>query len=180
MRYLDDYASDIKPMIKFEHDVEYVKPITVGSKVEWDILVKSSSGHRVEKFDAVIVANGHCASPLLPDIEGLETWCRELPDSIYHSVSYKNPESFENKVSKSLTFFSHFVPQHQYPGQWDTNQHSSEFSSSEVAPQAQDIERQIAQVCKTSPPRRPNRKVTLPHQRAQYTRPSNPHIPRCH
>ena len=63
MRYLDDYASDIKPMVKFGHEVKYVKPMTVGSNIEWEILVKSSSQHRVEKYDGIVVANGHCASP---------------------------------------------------------------------------------------------------------------------
>lgn len=135
MKYLDDYANDIKPMINFEHEVKYVKPTTVGSNFKWEILVKSSSGHRVEKFDAVVVANGHCASPLLPDIEGLETWCRKFPDSLHHSVSYKNPESFKNKVSKTLTSFSQFIPQHQYLGHLDINQQSSVSSLSEVAPQ---------------------------------------------
>ena len=102
MKYLEDYANDIKPMIKFGHEVKYVKPITVGSNIQWEILVKSSSSYRVEKFDAVVVANGHCATPLLPDIEGLEIWCRKLPDSLHHSVSYKNPESFKNKVSQTF------------------------------------------------------------------------------
>ena len=102
MKYLEDYAKDIKPMINFESEVKYVKPITVGSNFQWEILVQSSSTNRVEKFDAVVVANGHCATPLLPDIEGLETWCRKSPDSLHHSVSYKNPESFRNKVSKIL------------------------------------------------------------------------------
>lgn len=116
MSYLDDYANDIKSMIKLEHEVKYVKPITVGSKIEWEVLVKTSSRLRVEKFDAVVVANGHCASPLIPDIKGLEDWGRASPDSVHHSVSYKNPESFQNKVSKTFTSFSRFVRQHQSLG----------------------------------------------------------------
>ena len=104
MQYLHDYASDLYPMIKFDHHVVDVRPTNGDEGHGWQVTasVTAEGKSKVERFDAVIAANGHCDWPLLPNVEGLEAWSEKFPDSLYHSVSYKSAKPFENKVSKYL------------------------------------------------------------------------------
>ena len=101
--YLESYANEIRSLISFHHQVVSVTPIAGGEYHGWDVKVQKTTGAReskVERFDAVIAANGQCSWPKVPDIEGLDTWAGLYPDSLFHSVSYKNPRAFENKVSQ--------------------------------------------------------------------------------
>lgn len=104
MQYLQDYASDIISMIRLDHRVVDVRPTKGDECHGWEVTTRATAkeGNKTERFDAVIAANGHCDWPLLPDIEGLEAWSKEFPDSIHHSVSYKNARTFEKKVSQHL------------------------------------------------------------------------------
>ena len=104
-RYLQDYASDINSMIRFGNQVVDVRPLGSEELHVWEVTtrVAAEGVDEVERFDAVIAANGHCDWPMLPHIEGLDAWSKEFPESLYHSVSYKNAKAFENKVSR------HFV-----------------------------------------------------------------------
>lgn len=102
MQYLQDYANDVISMIKFDHHVIDVRPTRGGEDHGWEVTTRVTDGreHEIERFDAVVAANGHCDWPLLPEIEGLDAWSKEYPESLYHSVSYKNAKAFEKKVSK--------------------------------------------------------------------------------
>lgn len=99
-RYLEDYASEIMPLIRFDHRVTEIKPAGDGDHC-WRVTATAMAEGKdlVESFDAVIAANGHCDEPLLPKIDGLDAWARLYPDTLHHSVSYKNPEAFRDKVS---------------------------------------------------------------------------------
>ena len=103
-RYLQDYASDIISMIRFGQHVVDVRLSNGEGPHVWEVTARAAAegAGEVERFDAVIAANGHCDWPLLPDIEGLDAWSKEFPESLYHSVSYKNAKAFENKVSRHL------------------------------------------------------------------------------
>lgn len=92
-------------MIRFDHQVVDVRLKSGDECHEWEVTTRAAGegSNRMQRFDAVIAANGHCDLPLLPSIEGLDAWSEQLPDSLYHSVSYKNPKTFENKVSKQVT-----------------------------------------------------------------------------
>ena len=102
MQYLQDYASDLYPMIRFDHRVVDVRPTNGDEGHAWDVTTRITAEGKikVERFDAVIAANGHCDWPLLPNVEGLEAWSEKFPDSLFHSVSYKSAKTFENKVSE--------------------------------------------------------------------------------
>ena len=103
LEYLEEYANDIRLLISFNHQVVCVTPTGRDEYHGWDVEVQETVGARestVERFDAIIAANGHCDWPLLPDIEGLDMWAELYPDSLFHSVSYKNPLAFKDKVSK--------------------------------------------------------------------------------
>ena len=107
-RYLQDYASDINSMIRFDHQVVDVRPSRDENLPAWEVTAKAGAMgvDEVERFDAVIAANGHCDWPMLPGIEGLDAWSKEFPESLYHSVSYKNANVFEEKVSK---YFARYI-----------------------------------------------------------------------
>lgn len=107
LQYLQDYASDINSIISFNHHVVDVRPTGSDECHGWEVTTRVAAEReiKVERFDAVIAANGHCDWPLLPNVEGLEAWSKEFPGSLYHSVSYKNAKVFENKVSKHLVRF---------------------------------------------------------------------------
>ena len=104
LQYLQDYASDVISTIRFDHEVVHVRPTPGNEWHGWEVTVRATADaeNKVERFDAVVAANGHCDRPLLPDIEGLDAWSKQFPESLYHSVSYKNGKAFENKVSKYL------------------------------------------------------------------------------
>lgn len=129
LRYLQDYASDIISMIRFNHQVLDVRPTSGKDCHGWEVTVRATAEreNKSEKFDAVIAANGHCDWPMLPNIEGLDAWSKEFPESLYHSVSYKNAKVFENKVSEHLvSFFLHFLSQRFQKGNF-TDVHSVSF-----------------------------------------------------
>ena len=104
LQYLRDYARGFVPMIRLDHEVVDVSVSSGDESHGWRVTTRATGerGRKVEKFDAVVAANGHCDWPLLPNIEGLDAWSEEFPDSLYHSVSYKNAKMFEKKVSKHL------------------------------------------------------------------------------
>ena len=104
MQYLEEYADEILPLTRLEHEVLDVKPTDCDGIHKWELVVRNNVKHKeiTKIFDAVIVANGHCDWPLLPSIEGLEAWSRISPASLYHSTSYRNTKPFEDKVSKVL------------------------------------------------------------------------------
>ncbi|KAL9596058.1 MAG: hypothetical protein Q9219_006044 [cf. Caloplaca sp. 3 TL-2023] len=97
LEYIRDYADDLRSLIKLEHCVEDVRQADRG----WEVSVRAkgdNSQASKEHFDAVAVAvNGHTDWPLLPPIEGLDEWSKAYPESIFHSVSYKNAEAFTGK-----------------------------------------------------------------------------------
>ena len=102
LEYLETYATDVRSLISFRHQVISVAPTAGDEYHGWEVKVQETTGahkSKVEEFDAVIAANGHCGWPKLPDIEGLDTWAELYPESLFHSVSYKNPQAFKDKVS---------------------------------------------------------------------------------
>lgn len=104
LHYLEEYAEDIKHLIRFAHQVVDVRPKNGSESRGWEVMTKDIRNDQsaVERFDAVIAANGHCDWPLLPDIEGLDAWIQAYPESLHHSVSYKNAKHFVDKVSPRL------------------------------------------------------------------------------
>lgn len=99
-------------IIRLDHKVVNVRPTGGSQRHGWEVTTRATaeSDTQTERFDAVITANGHCDWPLLPRVKGLDAWSKDLPDSLYHSVSYKSAKTFENKVSKHLVgLLIHFV-----------------------------------------------------------------------
>lgn len=71
---------------------------------QWKVTVKKTSKNDpnaqwyTEYFDAVIVSTGHYSVPYIPRIKGLSSWNKELPSSLFHSKSFRDPKIFKDKV----------------------------------------------------------------------------------
>jgi cation diffusion facilitator CzcD-associated flavoprotein CzcO len=101
LEYLEEYAEDVKPLIRFRCQVQDVR-LEASSSVDqpvWCVEVRDlvSNSTSSSKFDAVVVANGHYTVPSLPHIEGIEQWNAEYCGSILHSKAYRKPEEFKGK-----------------------------------------------------------------------------------
>lgn len=148
MQYLEDYARDLVGMIKFGHRVVDIAPTAKEGCHSWTVTVKAGDGEErstAEVFDAVIAANGHCDWPLLPPIEGLDEWSKMFPESLHHSVSYKNAKAFKDQVGKA-------TPQHSVYGWLEDTKDFTDKSQRVLlvggGPSAADIGQQIGSVCK--------------------------------
>ncbi|KAI4114687.1 MAG: hypothetical protein LQ345_004572 [Seirophora villosa] len=99
LQYLEEYAEAIAHLIRFDQSVVDVRPRKGEDNRGWEVTTKdlSNGSSAVESFDAVIAANGHCDWPLLPPIQGLDAWGKSYPESLHHSVSYKNAGRFADK-----------------------------------------------------------------------------------
>jgi cation diffusion facilitator CzcD-associated flavoprotein CzcO len=101
LRYIEEYAEDVKHLIKFRHQVCDVNLVSRSSEglERWKVEVQDLSNGDVsnEFYDAVIVANGHYTIPSVPFIKGLEAWNRKHPGSIIHSKAYRKPEDYRGK-----------------------------------------------------------------------------------
>ncbi|KAG8528430.1 uncharacterized protein KY384_007348 [Bacidia gigantensis] len=99
MQYLEDYASELSTIIKFKNEVLAVKPTCKSGSEGWDLTTRASDNgnEATQHFDAVVIANGHGSSPSLPPVQGLDEWAQRLPESICHSISFRNTKPFKNK-----------------------------------------------------------------------------------
>ncbi|KAH7017960.1 uncharacterized protein B0I36DRAFT_394475 [Microdochium trichocladiopsis] len=50
-----------------------------------------------ERFDAVVLANGHYAVPYVPQVQGLENYLLKYPGRVLHSKFYRSPDLFAGK-----------------------------------------------------------------------------------
>ncbi len=100
LRYLEEYAEDVRSLIKFNTAVRDVQLVINASGQErWDLVAKRLDTEETAKgtYDAVVVANGHYTIPYVPDIKGVEQWNASYPGVIIHSKAYRKPEDFRNK-----------------------------------------------------------------------------------
>jgi len=85
-RYFADYAAHfgLYERIHFGHHVSRCEPLESGGYR----LLFSGPNQSPRSFDAVVVANGHHFSPLLPEREKYQ----DFSGQILHSSAYKNPD----------------------------------------------------------------------------------------
>lgn len=105
-QYIEQYARDILPVMKFETQVldirlEHHRGARADGDIKhmWHVETRDirTNTCTTEEFDAVIVANGHYNTPYVPDIPGIREWRSAFPDSITHSKHYRRPEEYANK-----------------------------------------------------------------------------------
>lgn len=99
LRYLEEYADDVRQLIRFNtavRDVRAVVDVNPGQE-KWNLTAEDLATKRTssEAYDAVVIANGHYTIPYLPDIHGVKEWNVAYPGRIIHSKAYRKPEEFE-------------------------------------------------------------------------------------
>lgn len=95
LRYLKEYADDVKHLIRYQTQVTEVRrDRNIWQVTSCNLLSdKSSTG----SYDAVAVASGHYAVPYIPDVKGIKQWNEAYPGRISHSKFYRRPEEFAAK-----------------------------------------------------------------------------------
>ncbi|KAL1989296.1 hypothetical protein VTN96DRAFT_58 [Rasamsonia emersonii] len=98
LEYLEDYAKDVKHLIRFENQVQEVK-IEDPSRSTWALTRKDLRSGQISTdiYDAVVAANGHYSVPYIPAIKGIEAWNEAYPGVISHSKVYDSPDAFRDK-----------------------------------------------------------------------------------
>lgn len=98
LKYLDDYAEDIKDLIQFETQVNDLRPSSSDAQ-KWALTTENLRAGTSETsiYDAVVVASGHYDAVYLPDILGIREWNQTYPGAISHSKFYDSPSSFQDK-----------------------------------------------------------------------------------
>lgn len=99
--YLNQYADRVRHLIRFNTTVLTVelKASNTNSNPSWIVTTSNASGEKVsEEYGAVVVANGHYNVPFLPDYPGLQDWASRYPGTVSHSMFYRSPKDYLNKV----------------------------------------------------------------------------------
>lgn len=109
---LIDNGQIINQVEEFAKRFDLLKYVKLNSEVvnitkdnndnQWTLTIRNSISEESdewyqERYDAVIVSNGHYSIPYIPYIKGLDAWNKKYPGTILHSKSYRNNEIFENK-----------------------------------------------------------------------------------
>lgn len=87
--------------------VSYNTTVELATKVgdEWEVVLRQLGGKTdywwKERFDAVVVANGHYFVPYIPQIKGLDDFEKRKPGSVIHTKAYRGRDAFRGKVSWS-------------------------------------------------------------------------------
>ena len=120
--YIDEYAKGLLPLVKFETQVQEVSLLeaeegfsdrsisndseTINEK--WSLKAEELKTGRIyeERYDAVIMANGHYSVPFVPDINGAKGWNEAFPGTLSHSKTFRTAEEFRDKVMNILSLGS--------------------------------------------------------------------------
>ena len=126
--YIDEYGKELLPLVKFETQVQEVKLLEATKdsstrdtssdsetiKERWSLQAEELRTGRIyeEKYDAVILANGHYSVPFVPYIEGAKEWNDAFPGTLSHSKTFRTAEEYRDKVRSILNLG--FIRQKHY------------------------------------------------------------------
>ncbi|KAG6013751.1 hypothetical protein E4U54_006370 [Claviceps lovelessii] len=98
-KYIVAYSQDVRDLIKFCTQVTHVQLRVEGDDDRWLVEARSTLSGEVlrETFDAVVVANGHYATPFVPDIKNLASFHDAHPSVVIHSKNYHSVDAFAGK-----------------------------------------------------------------------------------
>lgn len=90
-------------LLEFARDLELRKFVRLRSRVEqalwrdgaWDVRVAGQS--EPQRFDHLVVGNGHYNKPYEPDIPGLLEWSEAQGRNVMHSIWYREPSAYAGK-----------------------------------------------------------------------------------
>lgn len=100
------YISELVSRRGYEGLVAYNTTVELAEKEgdEWRLVLRRNGGEGrrdewwEERFDAVVVANGHYHVPYIPRIEGLDAFEAARPGSVKHSKMFRGRDSYRGKV----------------------------------------------------------------------------------
>ena len=97
LRYLEEYAQEVRHLIRFQIQVYDVQKVANGG---WIVRFRNleTEQETEEPYDAVLVASGHYDVPYIPAIRGLKEWNKTFPGSASHSKFYRRPDDYKGKV----------------------------------------------------------------------------------
>ncbi|KAK7966774.1 uncharacterized protein PG986_001051 [Apiospora aurea] len=98
--YLQDYAAEIRDLIRFSTVVLDVRPDDETTRTpRWHVRSRDlaaatdgASADKAEIYDAVVVASGHYNEPHVPAVAGLREFVAAHPGVVRHSKQYRTPE----------------------------------------------------------------------------------------
>lgn len=96
-RYADTFG--VAPLARFGATVTSVRPVCdADAESAWEVEWSSSGETQAERFDAVLVANGHYEQPYKPTLPGEVEWLAADPSrTVVHSREYDDPEVFRGR-----------------------------------------------------------------------------------
>ncbi|PVI00307.1 flavin-containing monooxygenase FMO [Periconia macrospinosa] len=100
------YISDLVNRKGYENLVSYNTTVELAEKQgkDWRLVLRRNGGEGQqdewweERFDAVVVANGHYHVPYIPRIEGLDAFEAARPGSVKHSKMFRGRDSYRGKT----------------------------------------------------------------------------------
>lgn len=92
LEYLERYARHFGLGEHIWYGMEVVSIVPAGDG-RWDVTIRSTGGgtSRVQRYAAVVIANGHNWAPVTPEIPG------DFIGQVIHSNAYKDPARLRNK-----------------------------------------------------------------------------------
>ncbi|KAG8723731.1 hypothetical protein FRC12_013151 [Ceratobasidium sp. 428] len=105
VRVVNDYMQDYATRFGLR---KYIRFNTLVTAATWDQSIKqwkvayqtrglSDCSTEVSYFDHLLVANGHCRHPFMPEVPGLNVWALSGSRSHIHSIWYRNSGPYHGK-----------------------------------------------------------------------------------
>ncbi|KAK6204758.1 flavin-containing monooxygenase [Scheffersomyces amazonensis] len=107
--YLQELVDRFENFIEKERLYDYIRlnstveNVTKTEDGKWSITVREKDSEKntekwyTEKFDAVVISNGHYTVPNFPHIPGLAEYNNNFPGRLIHTKSYRSEEEFRNQ-----------------------------------------------------------------------------------
>jgi hypothetical protein len=97
-RYIDDYAAEVKPQIKFGTQVVNME-LCSNPRDIWSVTSRNlfTDETTTAEYDAIAVCAGHYTAPFIPDYAGIRQWNEAYPGTIIHSKFWRSPEPYTGK-----------------------------------------------------------------------------------
>jgi len=100
LKYIQDYAADVQDYIQYCTQVTHITPTDASNPTtSWAVTSRNlfTAQETTERYDAVVVANGHFIVPHIPSIPGITEWASQHPGRISHSKYYRRAEDFSHQ-----------------------------------------------------------------------------------
>lgn len=98
-KYLDSYERrfGLRQFISFDTLVS--KAFWDEHMNQWELTIQRTSqpeSSHMERFDHLLVTNGHYGKPYIPAFEGLDEWSAHESHKVMHSMWYREPSSYKD------------------------------------------------------------------------------------